>query len=300
MRIVLTGASGNLGAYLIDRLLNLGHDVRAWSGTAAGTRSGIPLQPIDLTDPVATSSALAGDDPEAILHAAAISAAEAVRRDPDRAFAVNVEATGRLAGWCARRDRRFLYTSTDMVFDGALGWYAEEDPARPISAYGRTKLAAEPDVLAVPRGVVARLSLLYGLSRCGRPAFFDRIVAGLRDGKSQAFFEDEYRTPLDYHTAANILIQLLENTFNGLVHVGGPERLSRFELFRRAAGPLGIDPGLVRANRRADVESIEPRPADLSLDTTLLAALLPGLCRPAIEEALAGLGRSPGGIEPSP
>jgi dTDP-4-dehydrorhamnose reductase len=288
VRIVLTGASGNLGAYVVEQLVRCGHDVRAWSGAEAGMRSGLPLRPIDLTDRRATWAALRRDDPEAVLHAAAISSAEAARRDPDRAFEVNVQAVHALASSCAMEERRLLYTSTDMVFDGARGRYVEEDPARPISAYGRTKHLAEPIVLAVPRGVVARVSLLYGPTRCGRPAFFDRIAAGLRDGRPQALFEDEYRTPLDYPTAAQILIDLLESKFNGLVHVGGPERLSRFELFRRAADALGIDPGLVVANRRADLASAEPRPADLSLDTTLLASLLPGLHRPAVAEALAG------------
>src|SRR4051812_31318553 len=116
MRVVLTGASGQLGAYLVDRLVEAGHEVSAWSGRGGGPRRGVPLRPIDLADPEATPRALAACDPEVILHTAAVSAAEAVWRDPARGRAVNTEATARLADWCARRGRRIVYTSTDLVF----------------------------------------------------------------------------------------------------------------------------------------------------------------------------------------
>jgi dTDP-4-dehydrorhamnose reductase len=73
--------------------------------------------------------------------------------------------------------------------------------------------------------------------------------------------------------------------------VGGPERVSRFVMMRRVAAALGLDPALVRANRQSDVAAPEPRPADVSLDSERLVALLPGLERPAIEEAVARMHR---------
>ena len=129
-----------------------------------------------------------------------------------------------------------------MVFDGSKAWNREDDPAEPILAYGRTKREAEPHVLACPGGLVARLSLLYGPSRCGRPAFFDRTMDALRRGEPRAFFEDEFRTPLDLATAAATLASLAATDAVGTVHVAGAERVSRFELVRRAAIALGIDP----------------------------------------------------------
>ncbi len=288
MRILLTGASGQLGAYLIDRALAAGHEPVAWSGTTAGRRGDVELIPVDLTDPGATAGALDAADPAAVIHAAAISSAEAVRLDPDRARAVNVEATGRIADWCARRRRRLVFTSTDLVFDGSRAWNREDDPARPILAYGRTKREAEPAVLAVPGGVVARVSLLYGPGRGGRPTFFDRALAAIRRGEPQSFFEDEYRTPLDLATAATILVRLAGSDLSGLYHVAGAERMSRFDLIRRAAGAAGLDVALVRANRRGDVPLPEPRPADASLDTSKLAGAFPDLARPTPEGASAG------------
>jgi dTDP-4-dehydrorhamnose reductase len=291
MRVVLTGASGMVGAYVLEGLVGSGHEVIAWSGTDAGSRHGVPLTPVDLADAGATDRALALADPDVILHAAAVSTTDAVNRDPERARAVNVGATGRLAAWCARHDRHLIYTSTDLVFDGTRPWSREEDPAVPVPLYGRTKLAAEPAVLAAPRGLVARISLQFGPSRSGRESYFDRTLLALRQGRPQTFFEDEFRTPLDLPTTAAILVRLVASDVTGRLHVAGRERVSRHELARRIAVAWGLDAGLVRANRHSDVTLAEPRPADVSLDTSRLAACLPDPPRPTIDEALARMAR---------
>jgi dTDP-4-dehydrorhamnose reductase len=286
MRIVLTGASGQLGAYLVDELLRAGHDVDPWTGETKGTLRGLAFRPIDLTDEVKLQVALADVDPDVVVHAAAMSGAEAVQRDPEMGNAVNVKATRRLARWCRDRGRRLVFTSTDLVFDGSRSWYHESDEPRPILAYGQTKVLAEQAVLDVPGGLIARLSLMYGPSLSGREGFFDRALAMMRTGRPREFFADEFRTPLDYRTAARTLVLLAEAKFAGIVHVGGRERVSRFELMSRAAGALEIDKSLIRANRREAVTLVEPRPADVSLDTSRLQSLFPGLDRPTIEDAL--------------
>ncbi len=286
MRIVVTGASGRLGSYLVDRLIARGHRVLAWSGETRGSRFGIELRPVDLTDEGQVARCLDEADPEAVIHAAAISSADAIYRDPTRGRAVNVEATRRMAGWAASRDRPILLTSTDLVFDGSRSWSREEDEAVPILGYGRTKREAEQFVLEAPRGIVARICLLFGPALGGNPGFYDIALAALARGEPRSFFEDEFRTPLDYATAAEIIARLIESDAKGLVHVGGRERLSRFDLMSRVAIVRGIDPGLIRPSRQADASFLEPRPVNVSLDTTRLGSLFPDLEFPDLETAL--------------
>ena len=112
-------------------------------------------------------------------------------------------------------------------------------------------------------------------------------MAALARGEPRSFFEDEFRTPLDYRTAADILARLIESDATGIVHVGGRERLSRFELMHRAAIASRDRSRPVRPARQADATSPEPRPADVSLDTTRLASLFPALEPPDLETALA-------------
>jgi dTDP-4-dehydrorhamnose reductase len=285
MRILVTGCGGQLGAYVLDELAWHGCEVVAWGRVPGVAMSGQAIEGVDL-EAEGWESKLDAASPDVVLHLAALSAAEAVRLDPERGRRINVDTTRRLADWCDRRGRGLIFTSTDLVFDGTKPFNREDDPAEPVLAYGRTKREAEPHVLATRRGLVARVSLLYGFSRSGREAYFDRTIAALRRREPQSLFEDEFRTPLDLASAAAALIGLAETGTTGIVHVAGHERMSRFDLIRRAAVVLGIDPALVRANRRSDVLLPEPRPADVSLDTTRLTALLPSLQRPTVEEAL--------------
>ena len=118
MRIVVTGASGQLGAYLIDRLAAGRHEVDGWSRITAETRGGIRFRRVDMTDRDSVLAALAEFEPDAVIHAAAVSSADGVRRDPERAQAVNVVATKLFSDWAAEHDRRLVFTSTDLVFDG--------------------------------------------------------------------------------------------------------------------------------------------------------------------------------------
>ncbi len=288
MKIVVTGASGQLGAYLLDELSHLGHTVVAWSGSHAERRGSVDLVPVDLADLDAIEPALDRHDPGAVIHAAAISSAEAVRLDRPRADLVNVRATRRIAEWAESHRRRFVFTSTDLVFDGTRPLRREADPAEPVLGYGQTKRTAELAVPASPSAVIARLPLLFGLSRSGRSSFFDRAIEGLQRGEPQTFFDDEYRSPLDYHSAARGLIHLALSDVAGLIHLAGAERMSRFDLMARAAACLALDPSLIRANRRADVPFAEPRPADVSLDTTRWRTRFPDLLWPTVEAALGG------------
>ena len=121
--------------------------------------------------------------PDVIIHAGAMSSAEAVRRQPALGWDVNVRATEVLSAWAGENQRRLLFTSTDLVFDGTKSWYRESDEAVPILEYGRTKLAAEALVLANCRGLVVRLSMLYGPTLTAEPAYFDQAIATLRRGR---------------------------------------------------------------------------------------------------------------------
>src|SRR5262249_7267089 len=154
--------------------------------------------------------------------------------------------------------------STDLVFDGSRGGYHEEDIPNPLSIYGRTKSAAEQAVLDVPGNAVVRISLLYGPSRNGRVSFFDEQVAALQRGAPVTLFDDEWRTPLDLVTAARGLWAVARSDFSGTLHLGGPQRLSRWEMGKRLAAFLGVDDSPLVAARRDDVPSAEPRPRDTS------------------------------------
>jgi dTDP-4-dehydrorhamnose reductase len=290
MRVLLTGASGQLGGYLLRELTRSGLPVVAWSGSRAGRAFGVPLEPMDLADADRLAAAFARARPALVLHAGALARVADCHRDPPRAGRVNVLGSTVLTELAARGGARLVLVSTDMVFDGERGWYREEDVPAPLSEYGRTKHAAEAPVLASPRGAVVRVSLLFGPTLVGRPSFFDEQVAALRQRKSVTLFEDEWRTPLSVAVAARALLALARSDYVGLLHLGGPERLSRLEMGLRLAESLGADPSAIVAAPRDRVPAPEPRPRDLSLDSSRWRKLFPGHPWPAWRDALREMG----------
>lgn len=260
MRWLVTGASGQLGAYLLDELR--GEQVTAWSGRAG----------VDLADAALLDHALFFADPDVdvIVHAAALARIDDCRRDPALAQRINVDATAQLAAFGGR----FIFVSTDLVFEGEHAPYREGDARLPLSVYGRTKADAEDAVLATPNAAVVRVSLLAGPNRNGRPNFWDNLSDALRVGRPATLFTDEWRTPVAYADAARGLVAIARSNAVGVWHVGGPERLSRFEMGQRLAASLGVsDAALVAGERNAG--AAEPRPRDVSLNSAKLQTEFP-------------------------
>jgi dTDP-4-dehydrorhamnose reductase len=285
-RVLVTGASGLLGSYLLHELPHRGWSVTAWSGTRTGSFQGVPWQPVDLGDPDQVAAAFRAVRPEAVIHAGAMASVADCLRNPERAAEVNTCGSARLAELAAEAGARMLLVSTDLVFDGERGAYREADVPQPLSVYGRTKAAAEMAVLAHPGSVVIRVSLLYGPSLTERPSFFDQLVTGLRTGRPPRLFADEWRTPLSLATAARALAGILDSDFVGLLHLGGPDRLSRLEMGQRLAAYLAVDPMTIPAAQRNSMPAAEPRPRDTSLDSSEWRRLFPGEPWPTWEEAL--------------
>jgi dTDP-4-dehydrorhamnose reductase len=280
MRILLTGAGGQLGGYLLRELQGSADAVIAWAGSRA----------VDLRNKDAVVAALREARPDAVIHAAAVSSVARCHADPQTAHAVNVGGTDLLARLADEARARLVFVSTDLVFDGENAPYAEDDRPSRLSVYGRTKADAEAAVLARPRTVVARVSLLFGPSLVGRPSFFDEKVAALRDRRPCPLFADEWRTPLSLRTAARALVALARSDYEGVLHVGGPERLSRLEMGRRLAAFLGVDAVALVETTRAAAAVPGPRPRDTSLDSSRWRALFPGQPWPGWEDALREMG----------
>jgi dTDP-4-dehydrorhamnose reductase len=285
-RVLITGASGQLGGYLLRELAAQGIPAAAWSHTREGRLFGVPLQLVDLANPDAIALAFHGANPSTVIHAAAVATVADCARDPARAETVNVRGSATLAELADRARVRLVLVSTDLVFDGEHAPYREGDDPAPLSAYGRSKAAAERAVLALPRHAAVRLSLLFGPSLSGRPAFFDNQIAALRAGRPVRLFHDEWRTPLALPAAAQALVALARSSFTGLLHLGGPERLSRLEMGQRLAAGLGLSPATIVPASRTDQPGPEPRPRDTSLDSSRWRGLFPGLPWPTFADAL--------------
>lgn len=290
--VLLTGASGQLGRWTLRELARRHcRKLYAWSGRTAGSFEGLDFEPVVLEDRSAVERRLDEIRPDIVIHTAAMSAADEVRQHPELGRLINEEATHTLAQWCESHSARMVYTSTDLVFDGTRGFWTEDDAPGPLLEYGRTKARSEKFVTAAKFGLVARIALLYGPTLTGRPSFWSGCMNAFRMGESRTIFTDEFRTPLDYLSAAEWLCELAlgHPDKTGVIHMGGPERMSRYDLIHRSAMALGLDETLIRSVLAAETPMPEPRPRDVSLSSEKLDRWLPDRVRRTPEQVAAGL-----------
>ncbi len=286
MRVLVTGASGQLGAYVLRHFVQCGVSVVAWSGSSCGDLFDIALNPVDLAETERIEHHLDAANPDLIIHCAAVSGLGEAYQNQARASAVNSAATVRLAALATERRCRLVYISTDLVFDGEQGNYTEEALPRPVTFYGRTKLAGEAAVGASPRGLVLRVSLLYGTSLIDRPTFLDQLVQAMRQGSAFRLFDDEWRTPLDFATAATAIATVAESDTVGLLHLGGATKLSRHQMGLYIAAASGLRIDAIQVASRLSVGGPEPRPRDTSLKSERFEQMFPQVKRPSFDESL--------------
>lgn len=174
-------------------------------------------------------------------------------------------------------ESRLIFLSTDMVFDGEKAPYGETDLPAPITEYGRKKRQAELMALG-ESSIVVRSSLVYGFEPVDQRTSL--LIRGLKTGHfPYAYFRDEVRSPIFLDDLCKCLVELafLEETPQ-ILHLGGPEAVSRYDLARRIAEHMGLDPSLVPYATLKDHPDVRPR--DLTLDISLALKILKTKPRP--------------------
>lgn len=220
---------------------------------------------VDLSDLEYTKVVFDQIEPEAIIHLAAVSKPADCLQDRDYSYRLNVIIPAFLAQYAYAKRIPFYFASTDLVFDGTKGFYDASDRPNPINLYGKQKYEAERRILDIhPAATVLRLPLLYGHTP-GRNNFVTDWIRQLSAGREIMAFTDEYRTPLYVRDAMRGMLQLLRKRKVGIWHLGGPEKLSRYEMALQIADILGADPSLVIGKKQAEANLKVPRPADVSL-----------------------------------
>lgn len=277
-RLLVTGAGGLIGGRLAALLAET-HEVVAGVRRSAPP-PGLRSVPFDLEDPPSFHAALEAVRPDAVVHCAALPDPDVCEREPYRAQACNADAPAALARLCRQRGIPLVALSTDLVFASRRQPYAEDDPAEPVLAYGRSKLAGEAAILGEDAGAaILRLPLMHGRGHGSRATASEAVAWALRAGRSLRLFTDQFRTPVDAESVATAIMGVLAGGHAGRFHLGGDERVSRYELGLRVAALLHLPAERITPIRQGDLP-LAPRPADVSLDNRQARDLLGWQPRP--------------------
>ncbi len=271
-KLLITGASGFLGWH-ICQLANRNWEVYGTYFSHALEISNVKMLKVNLTNFSELKQLFNEIKPQAVIHTAALSQPNYCQNNPQESYAINVTVPGNIAGLCADNLIPCVFTSTDLVFDGLNAPYKEADPVCPINIYGEQKVIAEQKMLEqYPQTAVCRMPLMFGAATPTATSFIQPFIQTLQQGKELNLFVDEFRTPVSGTTAAKGLLLALEKV-NGLIHLGGKERISRYEFGRLLVEAFQLPVAGLKACRQQDVKMAAPRPRDVSLDSSKAFAL---------------------------
>ncbi len=261
--VLVVGASSYVSRHLCSLLLP--HN-QVW-GTYFQHPIENPAQnlALDIRNKHAVEKALAEIKPDVVFHLA---------YDLGDLDGIIVEGTRNLLHACTLLDKacRFVYLSTDSVFDGESAPYSESDIPEPVTPYGHAKRTAETEVLKA-RGIVVRTSLVYSIDPLDpRTA---ELLQGLETNDfAYPYFVDEVRCPvfLDDLCAALIEISQTATVEVNIIHIVGPESNNRYEFAKKLARIMGHEPEKVPMGYIS--ESGSKRPRDISLNISLAKRML--------------------------
>ena len=255
IRVLVTGAAGQLGTDVVRHLGRMGDEVLAADRSV-----------LDVTNRAAVHEVIAEWRPDVVINCAAWTAVDACEADVEHAMDANAHAVRWIAEGCDSIDARFVHISTDYVFDGTkVGAYVESDATNPQSVYGTSKLAGEMAALEWENSLVVRTSWVCGAHGNNMVRTVQRLVA---EGRPLAFVDDQVGCPSFTADLAPALRLLAMERHTGVAHLTNTGAVSWFGFVREVVAALGHDPSVVRAITTAELQPPRPakRPANSVLD----------------------------------
>jgi dTDP-4-dehydrorhamnose reductase len=275
LKVLITGASSLPGFRTTEKALERGHRV-----VAAHLRNPVPIQhqnlqkiKLDITNLQDLKKLLHKESPDVVVHMAALGDVDSCERDRDLAWNTMVEPSITIANWASKTHAFLVYLSSDYVFDGETGHYAEHDPPNPINYYGLVKLAGEVAFRSSTEDcAVLRASSIYGLGP-GRKNFAKYLIERLKRGEEVKALADQYTTPTQAQLLGEAVVEVIERKLTGIFHITG-ERMSRYQFGLKVAQLLRFDERLVKEAKMKDMKWFARRPRDSSLDSKRSRAAL--------------------------
>ena len=261
-KILITGAFGQLGTSLCKVLSN--ESILAAGRVIISTKKYKCIE-LDITNQRKVAEIISNYKPDIIIHLAAMTDVDGCEKTPEIAFDVNVKATENLL---TSFKGKFIYISTDYVFDGEKGPYFEDDKVNPMSVYGKTKLYGENLVQQSDIDwVILRSNIIFSYSDRTKASFVNWVVDSLKKRQMITVVNDQWNNPTWTNDLAKVISKIIEKDINGLYHYGGRDYLNRLEFAKMIASTFGLDGSLIKPITTSELNWLAQRPLKSGLYT---------------------------------
>jgi len=209
-----------------------------------------------------------------VVNTSGLSNVEQCESDPSLAHHVNVVVASNVAKACASLGIKLVHISTDHLFSGQEPMAREHHSVAPVNVYGKTKAEAENLVSEInPEALVIRTNF-FGWGTSYRQSFSDMIIRKLRLNQEITLFQDVFYTPILIESAAGTIHDLIDLKANGIFHVVGDDRISKYEFGLHVAEKFGLDNSKIVPGFLASQSRLIQRPFDMSLSNSKVRNLL--------------------------
>lgn len=274
--ILIIGASGLLGSKIAKYYINAGSKV-----IATFQKHNIYLEDSNLTplklniiDDESIEGVLKLYKPDAIIHCAGLTNVDVCEVNEELAYKVNAYSVRILSQYAQKNKSKFVYISTDHLFDGKQPFATEKSTPYPLNIYARSKLLGEEiSMQEYPASLIVRTNF-FGKGMDWRQSFTDWLWFQLRSGKRLNLFQDSYFSPIAISYLIECIDQLMQKNATSIFNVCGAERISKFDFGIKFCRYFHLDQSKVSATFLQNSTLKAVRPHDMSLSTKKLCDFL--------------------------
>ncbi|MCX6706119.1 MAG: NAD(P)-dependent oxidoreductase [Candidatus Woesebacteria bacterium] len=268
MKVLLTGSTGLLGEHIIENLsgckiLATYHHIKPRIKT-----KNVIYHKLDLANKKGIYDLIKRNRPEVIIHTASIGNVDYCETHKKEARQINCVATKNLFLAGKKINAKFVFFSTNAIFDGENPPYNEDSATNPLDYYGKTKLETEKFLLDQGGNtLIIRLMTMYGWNNpAERNNPVTWIINMLKNGKKIKVVNDIFNNYLYVEDAIEVVWRLLIKSKQGIYNVAGSETINRFELAKKIAKLFKLPKELIEPVTSSYFPQLAPRPKDSSFD----------------------------------
>lgn len=213
--------------------------------------------------------------PNIIIHTIALTDLEFCEKDKELSYKINVNETEKVVKLAKKYNIKFVYISTDYVFNGEKGNYKEEDKPDPINYYGFTKLKGEEISLDYNKSLVIRTTF-YGFNPKGRKPGIEKILSMIKNDQKILASSQTFNSIISVNNLSKIILFLVDNDIYGIYHIGTDGKISRYEFLINLCNIFELnDKNIIKTSHNDYFkETIAKRPKDVSLNLEKLKSIL--------------------------